>query len=202
MLGQFKALCVKESINLVREEIILIGPIGAGKSTVGKLLSERLKLPQCSMDEHRWAYYDEIGYNEERANEIRETEGFTGVYKYWKKFEIHAVERILQDHSSCVFDFGAGHSVYENETYLARAKAALHNFSFVILLLPSECPANSMRIINKRNGFEEGSVDELNYHFITHKSNTVLATHIVYTENQSVNDVVNEILSLIYSNSK
>lgn len=182
---------------MVREEIILIGPIGSGKSTVGKLLAEKLKLPQCSMDEHRWSYYKEIGYDEERAKEIGEKEGFRGVYKYWKKFEIHAVERVLQDHSNCVFDFGAGHSVYENEKYLSRARAALHNFSFVILLLPSECPANSLRIINKRNDIEETHEDELNYHFITHKSNATLAKYTVYTENKSVGDVVNEILIIV-----
>jgi replication-associated recombination protein RarA len=42
-------------------EIILIGPIGAGKSSVAELLSSRLSLPQQSMDERRWDYYKEIG---------------------------------------------------------------------------------------------------------------------------------------------
>ena len=31
--------------------IILIGPLGAGKSTVGRLLAEKLGLPQCSLDD-------------------------------------------------------------------------------------------------------------------------------------------------------
>ena len=39
-----------------RSEIILIGPIGAGKSTIGCLLAERLDLPQVSMDEIRCRY--------------------------------------------------------------------------------------------------------------------------------------------------
>ena len=57
-------------------DIILIGPIGAGKSTVGSLLDTRIGLPQCSMDEYRWNYYKEIGYDEEFAKRKRATEGF------------------------------------------------------------------------------------------------------------------------------
>ena len=40
----------------LRSEIILIGPIGAGKSTIGRLLAERLDLPQVSMDDSRCRY--------------------------------------------------------------------------------------------------------------------------------------------------
>ena len=43
--------------------IILIGPLGAGKSTVWHLLAEKLGLPQCSVDDVRWKYYEEIGYD-------------------------------------------------------------------------------------------------------------------------------------------
>ncbi len=95
-------------------DIILIGPIGAGKSTVGALLADRLHLPQCSMDEHRWDYYREIGYNEELAKHKREIEGFWGIYQYWEPFEAHAVERLLSKYKNCVVDFGSGHSVYED----------------------------------------------------------------------------------------
>ena len=35
-------------------EIILIGPIGAGKSTVGELLAQQLNIPQVSMDDVRF----------------------------------------------------------------------------------------------------------------------------------------------------
>ena len=72
-------------------DILLIGPMDTGKSTLGKLLAEKLGLPQCSMDDLRWAYYQEIGYDRAIQEQIREKKGFLGVYHYWKTFDAHAV---------------------------------------------------------------------------------------------------------------
>ena len=49
--------------------IILLGPMQAGKSTLGKLLADKLKVEQYSMDRVCWDYYNEVGYDEQRANE-------------------------------------------------------------------------------------------------------------------------------------
>src|SRR5262245_19169953 len=114
-------------------EVVLIGPIGAGKSTLGKLLSAALRLPQCSIDDVRFGYYEEIGYEESVATLPYEREGFWGLYKYWKPFEAHAVERALVDYPNCVIDFGAGHSVYEDEALFARVKRALSAVPNVVL---------------------------------------------------------------------
>lgn len=46
-------------------DIILIGPPMAGKSTLAVLLSEALKVPKYSLDELRWSFMKEIGYDEE-----------------------------------------------------------------------------------------------------------------------------------------
>lgn len=60
-------------------DILLIGPIGTGKSTQGQLLSETLGIPCVSMEDCRWEYYKEIGYSEERQKELSEEGGFTAV---------------------------------------------------------------------------------------------------------------------------
>jgi shikimate kinase len=100
--------------------LILIGPMRAGKSTQGLLVSEALGRTRVAMDAVRWDYYKEIGWSVDRQNEIWKTEGLGAVLRYWKPFEIHAVERLLADYPDCVIDFGAGHSVYEDEALLAR----------------------------------------------------------------------------------
>ena len=143
------------------DDIILIGPIGAGKSTVGTLLAEALRLPQVRMDEVRRQYYAEIGYTRAQEDQLRETGGFEAVYWYWKPFEVHAVQRVLADHRNCVIDFGAGHSVYEDPRLFERARRALAPYRNVILLLPSPDPDESVRVLRERSRAEEAGGEAL-----------------------------------------
>lgn len=178
-------------------DIILIGPIGTGKSTIGSLLAARLGLPQCSMDEYRWGYYREIGYDEGLAKHKRQTEGFWGIYQYWKPFEAYAVERLLSEHQNCVIDFGAGHSVYENSSLFQRVQRVLAAYSRVVLLLPSPDLDESVQILNERNeSVPDGSLN-INEHFIRHASNYELATFTVYTKARTPEETCNEILQLV-----
>jgi shikimate kinase len=178
-------------------EIILIGPIGAGKSTVGELLAEKLNLPQVSMDDLRVGYYNEIGYDEEYAKRKRESDGLWGVYPYWKPFEAHAVERIVADHKNCVIDFGAGHSVYEDETLFMRVQQALEPYQYIFLLLPSPDPDESIAILNEREEFLRDMQPNINAHFIKHPANAKLAKYIVYTKYKTPEQTCNEIWKLI-----
>ena len=177
-------------------DIILIGPIGAGKSTVGSLLATQLGLPQCSMDEYRWGYYQEIGYDEEMAKHKRETEGFWGVYQYWKPFEAHAVERLLSEYKNCVIDFGAGHSAYEDPSLFQRVQRVLDPYSNIILLLPSPNLDESVRILNERNKYVPSDSLNINEHFVKHPSNYELARFTVYTKAKTPETTCNEILKL------
>ena len=160
-------------------DIILIGPIGVGKSTQGKLLSETLNLPQCSMDQYRWDYYKEIGYDEEFDQKLSKHVGFWARYMYWKEFECYAVERLLSEHSNCVIDFGGGHSVYEIDTHFSRVKDALKPYRHIVLLLPSSDPDESLRILNERRGKTQPDELDINEHFIRHHSNYDLAIAIL-----------------------
>ncbi len=81
------------------------------------------------MDDLRGDYYREIGFDEEKEREIRETQGIEAVLAYWKPFEAHAVERLLAEHHDCVFDFGAGHTVFEAGDLFARVQKAMAPFS-------------------------------------------------------------------------
>jgi len=179
----------------IKYDVVLIGPMGVGKSTLGKLIAEKLSLPQCPMDHHRWRYYEEIGYDYKKADEIGKEEGFLGVYRYWKPFEIYAVERLLSEHSGCVIDFGAGHSVYEDDELFERAKKALAPYENVVLVLPSSDPDTSIAELHKRHNTKPEKEFDLNAHFITNHSNHDLAKHVVYTIGKKPEETRDEILS-------
>lgn len=178
-------------------DIILIGSVGAGKSTQGKLLAEKLGLPQCPMDDRRWAYYQEIGYNEETAREITEKEGFLGLYRYWKPFEAYAVERLLAENRDCVIDFGAGHSVFEDDVLFSRIQRLLQPYRNVVLLLPSLDLDESVRLLKERNWDGMAGVFDFHEHFVKHHSNHDLAKFVVYTHERTPEETRDEILALV-----
>ena len=178
-------------------EIVLIGPSGCGKSTIAALLSKKLGLPRRSIDEVRWKYYDEIGYDLDVARHKHNQEGFWGLYRYWKPFEAHAVKRLLEDFRDCVFDLGGGNSVYEDDGLFEQVRELLAPYPHVILLLPTPDLDESLQILNARIQYESDSQREVNEHFLRHHSNYDLAKLIVYTKGKTPEETCDEIVKWI-----
>ena len=183
---------VLNKIDSSDSNIILIGPMNTGKSTIGKLLSQKLNIPQVSMDEIKWEYYKEIGWEADTQRQIREQQGFAG-YRYWKRFELYGIERLLSEYNNCVIDFGAGHSVYEDDTDFARASELLSPYENVVLLLPSPDLDESVEILKQRSQLTINGV-EMNRFFMTHPSNNKLAKQVFYTKGKTPEEVKEEIL--------
>ncbi len=182
--------------------IILIGAICAGKSTIAQRLSEKLNIRRYEVDEHRWDFYQEIGYDAKEASKIVAERGMIGLIQYWKPFEAHAVERILATQSNCVIDFGAGHSVYDDGALFRRVENALQPFPHVFLITPSPDRERSVTILNERFADllrREGQpvapeLMQLNAHFIQHPANEQLAKHIFYTDGKTPDQTTAEII--------
>ena len=184
----------------MNSEIILIGPIGSGKTTIAELLYARTMLPHRSMDLLRWGYYDEIDYDWGLAKKSHIEEGFWGLYRYWKPFEAYAVKRILEDFKESIFDFGGSHSVYEDDDLFEQVRKVLEPYPFVILLMPSPDREETIRILNARNNYAADDQRVVNEHLIRHHSNYDLAKHIVYTEGKTPEDTSTEVLQWVRNN--
>ena len=180
-------------------KVILIGPISAGKSTLSNLIAEKLGIPCRHMDQVRIRYYKEIGYDDDLAEQINRKDGFLGLYRYWKPFEAHAVERLLSENEDVVIDFGGGHSVYEDDALFARVQKVMAPYPYVILILPSRDKEKSLKILNDRTGGVVSEGFDFHEHFVSHHSNYDLAKHIVYTEGKTPVETCAEIIDLIKS---
>jgi hypothetical protein len=177
-------------------KVILIGPIRAGKSTVGRLLAERLNLPLRSLDIIFDSYLDELGYDREHAAGLKKL-GFYELTKYWKPFEPDGVERLVAEAGDAVVDLGGGHSVYEDEALFARVKKALAPFPNLILIMPSPDRDESISILNERTGGYVSNGFDFHDSFVRSHCNYELAKHTVYTKGKTPEETCAEICDLL-----
>jgi len=187
---------VLRELDAQAQEIILIGAQSVGKTTVGAIVAEKLAIPKVSVDELRWKYYDETGWSPAQDQEIAQKEGFVGVYRNWKKYDVHAVERILHDYKNCVIDFGAGQSVYENAADLDRVSELLAPYPNVIHLLPSPDVQESIDVLHRRRAKTINGIELFEF-LITNPSYEKLADHVVYTDGKTHDESKNEVLKTI-----
>ena len=118
----------------MNNSIILIGPIRTGKTTLAKQLSKDLGWTNVSLDELRWKYYAEIGFDRESEEQMD-----LNTWRLYKaKHDPYAIERILEDYpNKCVIDFGGSHSLHEDESSLKKVKKPLRTISFCHFSLAS-----------------------------------------------------------------
>lgn len=174
--------------------IILIGPLGAGKTTIAGLLASRLGWQSIDLDDLRMGYYAELDYDAAYVKSLENRDDWHTIGHYWKPFEVHGVERVLADYpSDHVIAFGAGNSVYDDPALFERAQAALAPFPHVVLLMPAPEIDQSAVILRERISakmpqLSDTSLDyltTLNMDFMSSPSNTRLAKQTIYTGDQT-----------------
>ncbi|KAL7929862.1 hypothetical protein V8C35DRAFT_314502 [Trichoderma chlorosporum] len=180
--------------------IILIGPEGSGKSTIGRIIAQTLSQELYSLDRHRDELYAPYDYDKDFAAKIYEEQGLWPFYQHWKTFEYKAVVHILQNARQegdlfygKVLDFGAGHSVFENPQELENIATLMEPYKNVILVIPSDDVEEVVKITEARRGHELG----LNKHFVEHPSNKRLAKHVIYTKDMTAEECAERALRII-----
>ena len=165
------------------ETILLIGPMGTGKSSVAKIIEEKTDLERTPLDSK--------GKLEQIYSDRKK-------YRNFKNFEFFLTGTVLSSlEKPEVIDFGAGHSIYEDKDLRAKMDEICAYFKNIILLLPTEDKEKNRKILLERRNIKEGShKDQDNWHFLTTEDNYKMATNIVYEEGKTIEEVADEIISI------
>ena len=173
--------------------IILIGPIGAGKTTVGKMLSTKLSTPFYSLDEEEKQYTAPLGYTDEKYDRIKEKEGPFPAYEYARGFFDEALVRFLEAHKNGVFDLGGGHPIVPDPEKQERIKAALKPYTNIFLLMPTEDLQESLKVLYKRNEITE-DIPDFNVLYFKDRTFWDIAKFVVYTEGKTPEETCEEVI--------
>ena len=179
-----------------REPIILIGPLKGGKTTVGKLLAERLQWPFVSLDRLERHYAQQIGFDPEMASAIQASQGDLAWYSYRRRFFGEVVLRFLAEHREGVLELGGGHPILPEATEQRKLNDVLAGYRNVVLLMPSANIQESLAFLKSRQKPEHLNPD-LNDLLLDDRRFFDLARFVIYTQGKLPPETCDEIISLL-----
>ena len=115
--------------NALEKSIVLIGPVGAGKSLVSEALSRYNDMPVIELDDLRFANtkhpllpnirnYNEMGYDPNIADYLGQMYGPVAWHMYQKKFEIELFNQVSQQLKvPCIISTGGGAPISLEKDY-------------------------------------------------------------------------------------
>jgi shikimate kinase len=181
----------------VKETIILMGPIGVGKSTQAELLSKELGQPRCSYDEVKADYRKRIGFSSETAQSINDEHGLYAMLAYMNEFKSQILEPIINDYRGHIIDLGGGAQCFDEPHQVERVRQVFEKISEIFLLLPSQDLATN---ITSLPGLKENY--PINAYLIMHPTNELFAKKTVYTLGKKPEETMRDIIFLLGNPSK
>lgn len=151
------------------DSILLIGPKGAGKSSVGSRLSMDLNMPFVNGDKESWSIFREIS-EFRKCEDIVKAKGSETTRDIYKKMSKIFLERLgerkaalfkeylnyylikslLKKFPGSIIELGAYHLNIENKKIYSKTKKLLSSYKNIILLLPSNSIEDNIKILENR----------------------------------------------------
>lgn len=179
-----------------RDRVVLLGPIAAGKTTVGRLLAARLGCEFHSLDAHELRYSEAAGFDLAEARRRFAAGGYHAEYAYRRAFFARGVLAFLAEFQEGILELGGGHPVVPDPGEQARIADALRPLPNVVLLMPREDLEESLEILRGRLGPEAARVDP-NRIFMGDGVLEGLARHTVLTDGRTPEEVCEAVLARI-----
>jgi shikimate kinase len=179
------------------EPIIFIGPIGAGKSTISKMVAQKLSLPSFSLDGEAHLAAS-VGFDAGHYVQLQNEKGPLVAYEYRRSFYDRVVPLFLASHDRGVLDLGGGHPIVPDPKKQETIKKAFAPFAYVFLLMPTPNPEESLRILRCRNKIADGQPDFNALYFQGgNRAFWEIAKHVLYTEGKTPENTCDEVLRLL-----
>ncbi|SMF49291.1 shikimate kinase [Streptomyces sp. Amel2xC10] len=170
--------------------MVLVGPAGAGKSTLGREVAARTHRPFVDLDAVADAYYAQVGWSVALLRERIAAVGRVRAEAEWEPARAHAVVRAVADHPGAVVALGAGHTSYADRRHLATVRAALGRCREVVRVLPSADREVSLDVLRRRCEADKGRswvVDGHDFlaHWLDDAGARLVATRTIHTGDES-----------------
>ncbi|MEU6534752.1 shikimate kinase [Streptomyces sp. NPDC047000] len=170
--------------------MVLVGPAGTGKTTLGREIAARTHRPFVDLDAAADRYYAEAGWTIDRLRERIAAAGRLAAETEWEPARAHAVARAVADHPGAVIALGAGHTSYTDHHHLVTVRTALSRCPDVVRLLPSPDREISLSVLRRRCTESKGRTWIIDGHdFLAHwlddPGTAQIATRTIHTQDDT-----------------
>lgn len=182
--------------------LTIIGPAGAGKSTLGKLLGDLVGKAFVDIDIAGRPFYLEKGWPVARIYEESDRLGWVVTERAWEGARAHAVLNVLPQSPGGIVALGAAHTNYTRDDLFDQVQQVVATSEHIIWVEPHEDPRHSIEALRERNKQVRGldylyDGHDMLAEWVLDARSKSLATSVHYTRGLTPPQSVREIIQLL-----